>query len=353
MTTLAEVAQLRLVAQRLVGPKAATAAEAVRWCTALQAQDYKGALTSVALRTCSRSRDEVVAALDEGLVVRSWPMRGTLHLVAAEDLPWMQRLLAPRVVKTSARRRAELGLDEPQLERARDLAAAALSGGRRLRRPELLAVWSDGGVDATRQRGAHLLSYLAMTGTLVFGPTADGEQLVVLLDEWVQRPRLLSGDEALGELALRYFRSHGPAPTSDLAAWAGLTVADLRTAVALARPHLATLDVDGVEHLLDPQTPVRLAAARGAVDRVLLLPGFDEFMLGYRDRRAQLDPAYADRIVPGGNGMFRPTVVDGGRVVGTWSRAGRAPRQVLSATPFSSFREDVKAALPELYDALP
>jgi hypothetical protein len=353
MTTLAEIAQLRLVAQRLLGEQEATAAEAVRWCAAMQAQDYKGALASVALRTRSRSREEVVAALDEGLVVRSWPMRGTLHLVAAEDLPWMQGLLAPRVVRTAARRHAELGLDKSQLEHARDLAVAALSGGRRLRRTELLGVWSDGGVDSTKQRGAHMLSYLAMTGSLVFGPTAGGEQLIVLLDEWIPRPRRLTGDEALGELALRYFRSHGPAPAGDLAGWAGLTAADLRTAVALARPRLATIDVDGAEHLLDPETPVRLAAARGEVERVLLLPGFDEFILGYRDRRAQLDPAYADRIVPGGNGVFRPTVVDRGRVVGTWSRTGRAPRQCLAATPFTTFRPEVEAALPGLYAALP
>jgi hypothetical protein len=192
-----------------------------------------------------------------------------------------------------------------------------------------------------------------MTGTLVFGPTADGEQLVVLLDEWIPQPRRLDGDEALGQLALRYFRSHGPAPPTDLAAWAGLTAPDLRTAVALARPHLASLDLDGVEHLLDPETSDRLHEAKNEIDRVLLLPGFDEFLLGYRDRRAQLDPAYADLIVPGGNGVFRPTVVDRGSVVGTWTRTGRAPRLALSATPFTAFRAEVESALPELYDALP
>jgi Winged helix DNA-binding domain len=77
MTTLHEIALLRLVAQRIAGPTCATATEAVRWLTAVQAQDYKGALTSVALRTSAGTRQEVEAALNAGKVVRSWPMRGT------------------------------------------------------------------------------------------------------------------------------------------------------------------------------------------------------------------------------------------------------------------------------------
>jgi len=350
---LDEVAQLRLVAQRLAGASASTPAEAVRWLTAVQAQDYPGALTSLSLRTRARSCAEVVAALDAGQVVRSWPMRGTLHLTAAEDLPWMLRYLAARVIRASASRRAGLGLDEPQLERARELASEALSGGRRLRRSDLLATWTTAGLDPGGQRGVHMLRYLAMTGTLVFGPTTAGEQLLVLLDEWVTQPRQLERDEALGELAVRYFRSHGPATSADLAGWARLTAGDVRTAIALARPALATLDVDGTEHLLDPQTSDRLAAAHAQAVGVLLLPGFDEFLLGYRDRRAQLDPAHAEQIVPGGNGVFRPTVVSAGRVVGTWTRTGRAARQEVTATPFTAFTPTVESAIRELSTALP
>lgn len=258
------------------------------------------------------------------------------------------------MVKGSVARRTGLGLDDRELERARELSVAALSGGRRLRRADLLAGWGEAGLDPSGQRGVHVLRYLAMTGTVVFGPTADtAEQLLVLLDEWVPQPRHLERDEALRELAVRYFRSHGPATFADLAGWSGLTAGDTRTAVALARPALASWDVEGTEHLLDPQTPDRLAAARDSAAAVHLLPGFDEFLLGYRDRRAQLDPAYADRIVPGGNGVFRPTVVSAGRVVGTWTRTGRGARQEVAATPFTHFPPHVEAAIPELYTALP
>jgi hypothetical protein len=140
----------------------------------------------------------------------------------------------------------------------------------------------------------------------------------VLLDEWVPEPRRLGRDEALTEWARLYFTAHGPARRQDFARWTGLPAADVRTAIEGALQHLVT-DDDGL--LLDPATPGRLAAADDPKGE-LLLPGFDEFVLGYADRTEVLDAAHADRIVPGGNGMFRPTVVRDGRVVGTWRWAG-------------------------------
>ncbi|WP_127782604.1 winged helix DNA-binding domain-containing protein [Rhodococcus sp. X156] len=356
--TLPEVALLRLAAQRLVGPRAATAAEAVRWMGAVQAQDHPGSLTSVALRTAAGTRADVVAALDAGEVVRTWPMRGTLHLLPAEDVAWMLPLLTPRVVAASAGRRRSLGLTEDDLDRAGQLAEQALAGGAGLARSELFAVWDDAGLATREQRGAHLLGYLAMTGTLVFGPTRNGQHLLVLARDWVRRPRRLEREEALGELALRYFRSHGPATPADLGRWAHLRVGDRRTGVELARPHLLSVEVagadgDGTEHLMDPQTPERLAAAREEAEGVLLLPGFDELVLGYGDRRAQLDTEHAGRVVPGGNGMFLSTVVSAGRIVGTWRRAGRGAQQTISATPFTAFTPEVESALPRLYEQLP
>src|SRR5215213_3604115 len=195
MTGLCEIGLLRLAAQRLVGPRPATPAEAVRLLAAVQAQDFPGALTSVALRTTSRLRTEVAAALDAGEVVRSWPMRGTLHLVAAEDLRWFLDTLGIRALAGIGKRWAGLELDEAQAERARELVVEALAGRGRASRAELLAVIDAGGVPVTGQRGYHLLWYLAQTGTLCLGPTdGTGEQLFVLLDGWVGDERRLERD---------------------------------------------------------------------------------------------------------------------------------------------------------------
>jgi hypothetical protein len=353
VTSQQDLALMRLVAQRLAGPRPATAADAVRRLTAAQAQDLPGALLSVALRTTAGTRGEVESALNAGEVVRSWPMRGTLHLVAAEDLPWMIGLLGPRVLTGAPARRTQLGITDADIEKARGLAVQALSGGRQLRRAEILAALADGGVEITGQRGYHLLSYLSQTCTLCLGPIDDGEQRFVLMDEWIRSPRRLAGEEALGELAGRFFRGHGPATLKDLTRWAGLRITESRAALATARDGLARLEVDGAEYFLDPETPDLLADHRDEALAVRLLPGFDEFVLGYADRTCAVPPEFADRIVPGGNGMFRPTVVSGGRVVGTWGWSGRGAKRTVTATPFTVFADDVSSAVPALAAALP
>lgn len=353
MTTPHEIALLRLAAQCIAAPGEGTAADAVRWMTAMQAQDYPGVLTSVALRVQSGTRQAVEAALDAGEVVKSWPMRGTLHFVPAEDLPWMLDLLTPRVLAQMARRRGQLGLDEPTIERARELAVDALSGGRRLRRDELLAVWDAGGLEPSGGRGYHMLANLAMAGTLCFGPVDSGEQQVVLIEEWIPKPRRPDREEALGELAARYFRSHGPATVKDFIRWTNLTAKDARAGVALAKPQLEPMEVEGVEYLMDPHTPELREDMDDAVRGVFLLPGFDEFVLGYGDRGAMLAAEFADRIVPGGNGVFRPTVVSGGRIVGTWKHTGRGAKRTVEATPFEAFDPHVTEAIPQLHAALP
>ena len=354
MTTQREVALLRLAAQELVGPGADGPAEAVRRLGAVQAQDFPGAVTSVALRTAAQRRKDVEVALDDGEIVRSWPMRGTLHLLAADDVHWMLELLAARGLTALTARWAQLELSEADAERAREIVSGALAGGGRMRRTDLLAAIDQGGVATTGQRGYHLLGYLARTGTLCLGPTdGAGEQLFVLLDDWVLAPRRPAREEALGELALRFFRGHGPATVQDLARWAGLPLRDVRAGLAVARPRLAALDVDGVEHLLDPEVPDRLAACREEAGGVVLLPGFDEFVLGYRDRTTILAPEFAERIVPGNNGMFRPTVVLGGQIVGTWQWTGRGAKRTVTATPFTSFPDAVTAQILDRAARLP
>ena len=291
--------------------------------------------------------------MNAGEIVKSWPMRGTLHFVLAEDLPWMLDLTTERLIAATATRRAQLGVDARTIEHARRLAREALEGGRRLRRSELLAIWDGAGLLTVKQSGYYLIYHLAQTGTLCYGPTRPGEQLVVLLDEWVAQPRGLDREEALGEWVRRYFRSHGPATIKDFAWWTKLLAADVRTGLAIARPQLERIGGGGVEYFMDSGTPDRLQTYRNKARGVFLLPGFDEYMLGYQDRGAALSAEFAQRIVPGNNGMFMRTVVDNGAIVGTWKRNPRGAKQTIEATPFTTFSKKATAAIPRLYAALP
>jgi hypothetical protein len=177
-------------------------------------------------------------------------------------------------------------------------------------------------------------------------PNRGTEQTFVLLDEWVGTPNRPTRDEALATIAIRYVRSHGPAPRSDLVGWTGLTSADTTAAVAAAGDALTTVDVDGVTMLVasessaeDPLPPR---------DSVLALPGFDEYLLGYKNRTLMVDPAHAHAIIPGGNGVFQATIVRGGRVIGTWTRTSSTAGTVVTVAALTSLRSrerrDVEAA---------
>lgn len=352
---VADIGVLRLASQRIVGSTFLQPVEVVRWMTAMQAQDFAGVKWSIGLRTDFRASctdATVEAALSSGVLVRSWPMRGTLHVTAAEDLHWMLALTTPRLIAAAAARRAQLQLDDATLERAREIAIAHLPGRSALTRAQLLAAFDAAGVSTAGQRGYHLLWHLAQTGTLCFGPPRGkgqgqgqgqgqgSEQTFVRLDEWVKRPRRLARDESLGEWARRYFISHGPATARDFAGWTKLPAADVKIALNVAGRHLVTWVIDGVTHWMGPQTE-QLVGERApvATSSVALLPGFDEYLLGYQDRGAVLPAAYSQRIVPGGNGVFMSTIVVGGAVVGTWRRTKKGKEILLQPTPFRRLRK--------------
>jgi len=338
---------MRMAAQHIGGGGLSTPVEAVRWMLALQAQDFPGVKWSVGLRHAGATEAAVEAACDAGEIVRSWPLRGTLHLVAAEDLGWLLALTARRAIASAAGRRASLGISEADVERARGIARSALAGRQVLTRGALLGAFDAAGVNTSSQRGYHLLWYLAQTGTLVLGPTAGRQQTFALLDEWVLQPRRLEGDDALGELALRYFRSHGPATAADLARWSGLPVRDARRGIAISGTQLTTLELDGMTYHLAPEA----LAVTAPMARVHLLSGFDEYLLGYGDRTAALAREHTEAIVPGGNGIFKPTIVADGEVVGTWRRTLRAREVVIEAIPFGRLSGAVHEGLTQAAQA--
>jgi hypothetical protein len=330
----AELLRLRLRSQGLVRPGGGaphSATEVVDRLLALQGQDLPGVLWSLGLR-CGARRDDVVSAFDSGVLVRSWPFRGTLHVLAARDLPWLLTLTGRRTLASAAKRHRDLGLDEGTVDKARTVAVEALQGGRSLSRRQLFDAFGQRGISTQGQRGSHLLWSLCLSGTLVLGPFDGEEQRVVLLQEWVREPRALDREQALVEVVVRYLAGRGPATEADLASWTKLPLGVVREGIEEAGDQLVRLDCGDATYLAHEATLEAVSTSRPRP--VLLLPGFDELLLGYADRRASLAPWHAPSTVPGGNGMFRPTVVARGRVVGLWSRRTTVTKTVVTATPF-------------------
>ena len=314
--------RLRLASQGLLGPGLGSVPEAVRWMTASQAQDFQAALWAVGCRVPGSGLMDVRAALDEGSVVRSWPMRGTLHLVAPEDLRWMLGLTADRLTRSIAGRHRELDITWADVEKCRDVALERVAGGGSLSRTELFAVFEAAGQPTTGQRGIHILGTLCRHGWLVQGPLAGNQQLLVAFDEWIPKSRELERQEGIAEFALRYFRSHGPATLRDFAWWTQIPLTDVRPAFEQVRAKLVEVEFGDTSYWMSPETAALLDDGVPGQRSVLLLPGFDEFLLGYQDRSLVLAPEHANKIVPGGNGVFKRTIVAGGEVIGTWARAG-------------------------------
>lgn len=314
------------------------AAAVVNHMFAMQGQDWRSSKWAVGARAPGIRASDVVAAINAGLIVRSWPMRGTVHLVSAADIGWMQQLTNPKVLAGAPKRRQTLGMSDAALDRITEVSLGALAGGKSLTRDELSRVWSDAGIEWQPNWRYHLIWWLCQNGFATFGPVTESrpgthpEPRLVLASEWIRSPRTLEGDAALAEFALRYVRGRGAATQKDLAAWAQLPAAAAKRGLELAgeRGALVQLRRDDVAgaagalwadpRALDTLTPGGTAHSEQDTDQWLLLPAFDEHILGYTIRDPQFDVAHLPHLVPGKNGMFLATVVHGGRAVGTWRR---------------------------------
>lgn len=340
--TRRSVAALRLANQQIAASACTTPAEVVSHLTAMQAQDYRGALWSIGLRIPNSTTAQVERAIADRQIVRTWPMRGTLHFVAADDVRWMLRLLTPRIVKGGIGRRRQIGLDDAAFARSRKAFEKALRDGQTLTRDEMYATLERAQIPAAGQRGYHILARLSQDGFLCFASQKGKQPTFALLDEWIPTSRTLERDESLAELAARYFRGHGPATVRDFAWWSGLTLGDARASVAMAASSLTEETIGGLTYLASRESTLVTSAARG----LFLLPGFDELMLGYTDRSAALDTAHTRHVVPGNNGVFMPTIVSNGRVIGTWKAAVAKEKIVVTPTTFAALTRGEARALP-------
>lgn len=323
-----------MVSLLLAAPGDGTPVEVVRWFGAMQAQDVASGHWSLGVRCPGITESDVLASFERGEIVRTWPMRQTVHMVPASDVTWLLALTGRRSLDQMVRRRQGLDLLPADLARLEAVLQGLLADGQPVTRADVLAGLAADGIPVDGQRGYHALLYASLVGLACIGPQRDGQQTFALVSAWAGPQATPTRDEALTELAFRYFRSHGPTTVRDFAGWSGLTLTDARMAVADNDGRLAPLAVDGQE--LWCTTDLVDLIRDGDLDAgdVVALPGFDEYMLGFKDRALHGDPGLLERVVPGGNGIFRPTIVVGGRVAATWTRTVRGARVDIAVEPF-------------------
>jgi hypothetical protein len=300
--------RLRLAAQRLTSATAAAdAAAAARAVAGVQAQDVRAAALALRSRVPGLRRADV----DGSGLVRTWTVRGTVHLVDPSDLPWLQAAVGPR---NRARFDAEM-----RKRGDRDAAVAmlddivALLSERPLDRAGLLRELAARGHPGLRQRSINVLMPWAAAQGLVAG-LPDGRYRAA------QPPAPVDDDQALATLARRYLAGYGPAAAADLASWSGLPIVTARRALAALDHTEAAGDLLALPGTLDTAPPPAPPA--------LLLAAFDTIMLGYRTREPVVAAGDDRRILPGG-GMLRPAVLIGGQAAGTWTLAAKGGRRTV------------------------
>jgi hypothetical protein len=297
-------------------------------------------MLSLRARIKGLEQDDIRKAIEKRRLVRTWAMRGTVHLIDPEDLGWLVSLLGPAILPKGRGRRRELGLDEAVIERGLGEITAILDGEKPLTMDELVARLIGRGVPLERKSQApyHLIVYAALKGLVCLGPDREnGDQTYCLVEQWVGKRKPLTADEALARLTIRYLRGYGPASPQDFSAWSGLSAAAARKGWKLAGDRVTLREIrveDRTRWSLESQyeSLEKPAHARTVIN---LLPAFDSLVLGYADREYIVPRKYQKEIFHGGQTV--PVVLVDGCAAGVWRYARRGKKLDIRIAPFVPF----------------
>jgi hypothetical protein len=331
----------RLQTQRLHQSTFATPAEVVQYLGAVQAQEYPAAKWALGLRLPGTLDRDIDAALDDGSILRTHILRPTWHFVTPRDIRWMLRLTAPRIHALSAYYYRQAELDDALFARTDALLAKALEGGKQLTRAELVALLEPAGIANLEQRFMYIAMHAELEGVICSGGRRGKQMTCALLAERAPDAIALSREESLAELARRYFTGHGPAALPDYVWWSGLTVADARAGLEMVKGELLSETIGAETYWFAEASTLPAPASPD----VLLLPAYDEYIVGYTDRSAIFETPHVGKLDSRGNVLFNYTILIDGQVVGTWKRTIKPKAVLLEITPFRPFSAAEHASL--------
>jgi hypothetical protein len=309
-----DIAQWRLHNLRLEGEPLPAPEAVVGWLGAVQSQDYGPAKWSLAQRTPGAGDAAVERAFADGAILRTHVLRPTWHFVSPAEIRWLLALTGPRVHGLNASYYRRLGLDGATFRKSDAVLAGALQGGAQLTRRQLAAALEGAGVELGGGRLAYLLMHAELDAIVCSGAPRGRQQTYALLEERAPQAPPLAHEQALAELTVRYFTSHGPATVKDFGWWSSLTAADIRQGLELAGSRLRREAVDGVDYWFAGSPP----PTRPASPAVHLLQGYDEYLVGYSQSKSVLN--LAGRALLQTRPVFNGAAILDGQLVGHWKR---------------------------------
>lgn len=333
------IAALRLHNQHILKSTLTSPEEAVKWFGAVQAQEYLFSLWALGLRVPGSTEETIKKAITERKIIRTWPMRGTIHYVPAEDTAWMTALMAKRVNLKFKNQLEKMGLPHSTVLAAKPLLIKALEQGDHLTRAELYEKLEQGGIKNAKKFGLFIVAYWAQEGLLCFGIHRGKQPTFTLLEQWVPNQQKLTVEESLAEITRRYFQSHGPATLHDFAWWSGLTITEVKQGIKLVGNFLASHEYRGKQYFtatsLNISQPVSAAGS-------FLLPCFDEYTVSYKDRSVAVDQ---ENLVNYGYGVNWNNIIIDGRITGAWKRTVKSKEVIIELRPVRELTKKETAQL--------
>jgi hypothetical protein len=313
----------------------------VEYLGAVQAQDYAGAKWALAQRLQNAPTDAAIEeALNGGKILRTHVMRPTWHFVTPTDIRWMLDLTAPRVKVAMAHMDRQLGLDKSILKKSNNTLRKALQGNRQLTRAELVPILKKAGIAVDGYRMGQLMGHAELDQVICSGGRQGKQFTYALLEERAPQARSLGREKALEELSRRYFKSHGPATLQDFVWWSGLTTTDARQGMEAVRSELEQETITDQTYWFSAPT-----ASKGSLSSAYLLPSYDEYTVGYKDRRAIFDGSHVDKLSAFRESILTQVIVLDGQVAGTWKRTLKKREVVVELAPFAVLNKSQNQAV--------
>lgn len=338
--TVSDIRELRLLNQHLAFPHFTQPADLVYYMGAMQAQDYAGAKWAIAQRLKAATDKTIEDAFNNGDIIRIHVMRPTWHFVHPKDVRWMIQLSAPRVMTIAGTHHRQHKLDHLIFSKSEKAILQAMEGGKQLTRDEIAEALEQAGVATTEQRFIHIMMQMELIGLVCSGGLQGKQFTYALSDERLPATKPFDRQEAIIDLADRYFISHGPATLQDYVWWSGLTVTDAKAGLEAIKYKLDSAELNGNTYWFS--RPENLS--RGKSPGVFLLPNYDEYIVSYKDRSAAIAAADLNKADPRGT-IFNHTIVASGKVIGIWKRTIGKTKVNIWLIPFQSLSKVNNASI--------
>jgi winged helix DNA-binding protein len=320
----------RLINQQIAASTFDRAGRLVSWMCAMQAQEYAMAKWAIGLRVPGSIDAMIEKAFDSGEILRTHLLRPTWHFVAPEDIRWLLELSAPRINAIGAYMYRQLALDNNVFKRSAAVILKSLEQEKYLTRQAIQEALAQKKIVADGLRLGYIMMHAELDGLICSGPRQGKQFTYALLDERVAATPRMSREEALATLAKKYFSSRGPATTVDLATWSGLTITDARRSAASLSRDFIKQTIDGQEYIFLPVTREKIKSD----DASFLMPDYDEYGMGYKDRSALQSGTEKNKRKLGLASKYNRYIVINGVIEGTWNRSINKQKLEVQTFPY-------------------